>query len=88
MSTGGSQNAGSTLTRFASLLGHSHTEPDAGGALIAELIVRPRTAAGQTLTAPAGCTKYCIPVESPPTSEDDLPLDDLLLVSDGTRTIV
>lgn len=88
VSTGGSQNAGSTLTRFASLLGHSHTEPDAGGALIVELIVRPRTAAGQTLTAPAGYTKYRIPVESPPTSENDLPLDDLLLVSDGTRTIV
>jgi thiopeptide-type bacteriocin biosynthesis protein len=81
--TGGSQNAGSTLARFVSLLAHSHTEPRKDGALVAELLVRPRTAAAQTLASPAGFTRHRIPV-GVPGRDGDLPLEDLLLVSDGT----
>jgi thiopeptide-type bacteriocin biosynthesis protein len=80
---GGSQNAGSTPARFVSLLGHSHNEPQTDGALVAELLVRPRTAAAQTLAPPAGFTQHRIAV-GVPCGEGDLPLTDLQLVSDGT----
>ncbi|HEX5405029.1 MAG TPA: lantibiotic dehydratase [Pseudonocardiaceae bacterium] len=86
--TGCVSTAGSTLARFASLLGHQHIERDRGEALTAELAVRPRSVSAQTLALPAGFATYRIPIGVPGGKDHDLPLTDLLLLSDGTHVTV
>lgn len=86
--TGCVTTAGSTLARFASLLGHQHSEPDHGEPLTAELAVRPRSGSAQTLALPAGFATYRIPIGVPGGGDHDLPLTDLLLLSDGARMTV
>jgi thiopeptide-type bacteriocin biosynthesis protein len=86
--TGCVSTAGSTLGRFASLLGHHHTEPGPGQALPAELVVHPRRASAQTVALPAGFAAHRIPIGVPAGGEHDLRLDELLLVSDGDRALV
>ncbi|HEX5113642.1 MAG TPA: lantibiotic dehydratase [Pseudonocardiaceae bacterium] len=86
--TGCASTAGATLTRFASLLGHHHSEPDHGQTLTAGLAVRPRSAAAQTIAPPAGFAPYRIPIGVPRGGEQDLPLEDLLLLCDGGRVMV
>ncbi|MFF4990609.1 lantibiotic dehydratase [Streptosporangium saharense] len=80
--------AGSTLARFVSLLGHHHTEPQAGTALIVELAVRPRAVSASTVAVPAGFATHRIPVGVTGAGEHDLSLADLLLVSDGNALMV
>jgi thiopeptide-type bacteriocin biosynthesis protein len=86
--TGCASTAGATLARFASLLDHHHTEPDHGQTLTAELAVRPRSAAAQTVALPAGFAAYRIPIGIPGGGPHDLPLEDLLLLCDGGRVLV
>lgn len=85
--TGCVSTAGATLARFASLLGHQHTEPEWGNAVMAELAVRSRSASAQTVALPAGFAAHRIPI-GVPGGEHDLRLEDLLLVSDGGRVMV
>lgn len=85
MYMGCTQDAGSSVGRFASLLpdaawGLGRTEP----ALMAEVVVRPRIPKLDTVAPPAGftATRICVGVAPRP---GDLTLDDLELVSDGHR---
>jgi lantibiotic biosynthesis protein len=84
----GSQVAGSTAGRFASLLAGGRTGWDTQPhALIAEVAVRPRVPGGATLAPGTGFASWRIPVGVPP-QDGDLALDDLLLASDGGQLIV
>lgn len=85
---GGTQQAGSTVGRFAALL------PDAkAGAgvddsvLLAELAVRPRTPVLAGVSPPSGFVPARIPIGVPPRG-GDLDLRNLLLVSNGDRLML
>ncbi|HUY47101.1 MAG TPA: lantibiotic dehydratase [Streptosporangiaceae bacterium] len=79
----GSQDAGSTAGRVAALLPGTPASYDTHpAALVAELVICPRTPRAATLAPPAGFTPWRIPVGVPP-EKGDLDLEDLLLVSDG-----
>jgi thiopeptide-type bacteriocin biosynthesis protein len=83
---GGTQDAGSSAGRFASLF--PDTRADAveppSGALAAEVVVRPRIPVLATIAPPTGVAPIRIPVGLP-AREGDLPLDDLLLVAGAER---
>ncbi len=80
--------AASTLARFASLLGHHHSESGNDEVLVAELAVRSRSVSAQSVAPTTGFTRYRIPVGVPDTGEHDLKLADLLLLSDGEQVTV
>lgn len=85
---GGTQQAGSTIGRFATLLPDAGIGPAAyGSALVAELAVRPRTPELAGVAPPSGFVPTRIPVGAPP-RDDDLDLRDLLLVSNGDRLML
>ncbi|WP_225997284.1 lantibiotic dehydratase [Myceligenerans pegani] len=84
---GCTQDAGSTIGRFASLLdlpGPGAMEWGDGGPVEAEIVVRPRLAALTTVTLPSGFApvRICVGVLPGP---GDLTLADLDLASDGQR---
>ncbi len=83
---GGTQDAGSSAGRFTSLLAGSQLRvPDPpAGALVAEVVARPRIPVLATIAPPTGVAPIRIPVGIPARS-DDLRLDDLLLVADAAR---
>lgn len=85
---GGSQDAGSTLGRFTHMLpaaaGQGESLPTA---LIAELVVRPRTAEAAALAPPSGFASWRIPVGIP-ARKGDLDLDDLHLMSNGEHLLL
>ncbi|MEV6153341.1 lantibiotic dehydratase [Nonomuraea sp. NPDC052129] len=84
---GGTQEAGSSSGRFASLLPALKVEDADGDAVVAELVVRARTPAGATLAPLTGFAAHRIPL-GVPVRPGDLKLDDLLLVSDGRRLLL
>jgi thiopeptide-type bacteriocin biosynthesis protein len=86
--TGCAPTGGSTLARFAALLGHRHVEPDTGPAVVAELAVRPRSVSATSVAPTTGFARYRIPIGIAGGREDELRLADLLLVSDGDNLIV
>jgi lantibiotic biosynthesis protein len=79
---------GSTLARFASLLGHQHQDSDDGSAVLAELAVHPRSATARSVAPTSGFARHRIPVGLPGNADGDLPLADLMLVSDGANLMV
>ncbi|MGH3275738.1 MAG: lantibiotic dehydratase [Streptosporangiaceae bacterium] len=80
---GGTQQAGSTVGRFASLLPGVTAGPAAcGPALTAEIVVRPRTPELAGVARPTGFAVPRIPV-GVPARDGDLDLRDLLVVSAG-----
>ncbi|ADP78958.1 lantibiotic dehydratase [Pseudofrankia inefficax] len=83
---GGTQDAGSSAGRFTSLLpGSQPRVPDPpAGALVAEVVVRPRIPVLATVAPPTGVAQLRIPV-GVPTRHGDLRLDDLLVVADTDR---
>ncbi len=82
---GGTQQAGSTAGRFASLLpGVRAGLAACGPALRAEIVVRPRTPELAGVARPTGFAACRIPV-GVPAREGDLDLRDLLVVSAGGR---
>ncbi|MDQ1294990.1 MAG: lantibiotic biosynthesis protein [Actinomycetota bacterium] len=83
---GGTQDAGSTLGRFTSLIPdlQPFTTGVSQGALLAEVVSRPRIPILATVAPPTGLTPVRLPVGIPP-EQDDLRLDDLLLVADEER---
>jgi thiopeptide-type bacteriocin biosynthesis protein len=84
----GSQEAGSTAARFAALLPGTQAGPGPHSPrLVAELVIRPRTAQAATLAPRTGFAPWRIPLGVVP-EEGDLELADLLLVSDGDHLIV
>lgn len=83
---GGSLDAGTALGRFTGLLHAAGQDRDDAG-LVAEIVARPRVAEGMTLAPPTGFAARRIPV-GVPAEPGDLPLDDLVLVSDGHRLIL
>ncbi|KPM55452.1 hypothetical protein ACG83_08895 [Frankia sp. R43] len=83
---GGTQDAGSSAGRFTSLLPGTTprvADPPAG-ALVAEVVARPRIPVLATIAPPTGVAPIRIPVGFP-ARPGDLRLDDLLLVADATR---
>ncbi|MBV9011592.1 MAG: lantibiotic dehydratase [Pseudonocardiales bacterium] len=85
---GGTQQAGSTIGRFATLLPDPGIDLTAdGSALVAELAVRPRTPELAGVAPPTGFVPTRIPVGAP-ARDDDLDLRDLLLVSNGERLML
>lgn len=85
---GGTQQAGSTIGRFATLLPDAGLGPTAdGSALVAELVVRPRTPELAGVAPPAGFAPARIAVGAP-ARDDDLDLRDLLLVSNRDRLML
>jgi thiopeptide-type bacteriocin biosynthesis protein len=85
---GGTQEAGSTSGRFASLLpGLRETRHRDGDAMVAELAVRSRTPSGATLAPETGFAEHRIPLGVPP-RPGDLAVEDLLLTSDGQRLLL
>ena len=83
---GGTQDAGSSAGRFTSLLPGSQPRvpnPPAG-ALVAEVVARPRIPVLATIAPPTRVAPIRIPVGIP-AREGDLQLDDLLLVADAGR---
>ncbi len=85
---GGSQDALSTTGRFAALLGRPPTIRDtADGALVAELVVRPRTDTVASVTVETGLAAHRIPVGVPP-RYGDIDLTDLVVFSTGRHLIV
>lgn len=85
---GGTQQVGSTIGRFATLLPDAGIGPTAeGSALVAELAVRPRTPELAGVAPPSGFVPTRIPV-GVPARDDDLDLRDLLLVSHGDRLML
>ncbi|MFC4585346.1 lantibiotic dehydratase [Sphaerisporangium corydalis] len=86
--SGGSQDALSTSGRFVPLLGLPSEFPETkDGALVAELVVRPRIDAAASVTAGTGLVPHRIPVGIPP-RPGDLNLPDLAVFSDGRRLLV
>ncbi len=83
---GGTQDAGSSTGRFTSLLpGNQPRVPDPpAGALVAEVVARPRIPVLATIAPPTGVAPIRIPVGIP-ARQGDLRLDDLLLVADAHR---
>jgi len=85
---GGSQDALSTTGRFVHLLpGLRQIDKDDEGALVAEIVARPRTDAALALAAETGLAACRIPVGVPPRA-GDLDLTDLIVFSDGRRLLV
>ena len=87
---GGTQQAGSSLGRFASLLPNASPGTFASmssSALVAELAIRPRAPELTTIATPTGFSSVRIPVGLP-ARENDLDLADLLLVSNGDRLML
>jgi lantibiotic biosynthesis protein len=85
---GGTQEAGSSSGRFASLLPGLHeTDHHDGAAVVAELVVRSRTPAGASLAPETGFAAHRIPL-GVPVRPGDLTVDDLLLISDGQRLLL
>ncbi|WP_460701876.1 lantibiotic dehydratase [Myceligenerans halotolerans] len=87
---GGTQDAGSTVGRFTSLVNLDHRgvlSRLAKPALTAEVLVRPRKPELSTAAVPAGFADTRIPV-GVPYKDGDLRLDDLVLTSDGTRLML
>ncbi|MCW2937026.1 MAG: Lantibiotic dehydratase domain protein, partial [Actinomycetia bacterium] len=85
---GGSQDALSTSGRFVALLGRPPQIHDVeDGALVAELVVRPRIDALASVTAETGLASHRIPVGVAP-RRGDLDLTDLTVFSDGRRLVV
>ncbi|QNE18300.1 lantibiotic dehydratase [Kribbella qitaiheensis] len=81
---GSTQDAGSTLGRFSSLLHLPSLAVDPAVPLRAEVVVRPRLAALATVALPAGFVPQRICVGTVP-GPGDLTLADLDLASDGHR---
>lgn len=81
---GSTQDAGSTLGRFSSLLDLPSPAADAEAPLRAEVVVRPRLAALTTVALPSGFAPQRICVGTVPDT-GDLTLSDLDLASDGHR---
>lgn len=81
---GSTQDAGSTIGRFSSLLDLSTPVVDPEAPLRAEVVTRPRLAALTTVALPSGFAPQRICVGSVPGPED-LTLSDLELASDGRR---
>ncbi|MFJ3405374.1 lantibiotic dehydratase [Promicromonospora sp. NPDC090134] len=81
---GSTQDAGSTIARFSSLLDLPAPTTCPNTPLRAEVVVRPRLAALTTVALPSGFTsrRICVGVVPGP---DDLTLSDLDLASDGHR---
>jgi thiopeptide-type bacteriocin biosynthesis protein len=81
---GSTQDAGSTLGRFSSLLDLPSPAADPEEPLRAEVVVRPRLAALTTVALPSGFApqRICVGTVPGPT---DLTLSDLDLASDGHR---
>ncbi|MEU8269005.1 lantibiotic dehydratase [Sphaerisporangium sp. NPDC049002] len=87
---GGSQDALSTIGRFIPLLGrpqHTQDTEAEGGALVAELVVRPRTGSVISVTAETGLAAHRIPVGVAP-RVGDLDLTNLNVFSNGHHLIV
>ncbi|MFC4016069.1 lantibiotic dehydratase [Nonomuraea purpurea] len=84
---GGTQEAGSSSGRFASLLPELKVDDADEDAVVAELVVRARTPSGATLAPPTGFAAHRIPL-GVPVRPGDLNLADLLLVSDGRRLLL
>lgn len=85
--SGGSQAAGSTAGRFASLRGLLPASPLRDGTLIAELIVQARTPQAAALAPPTGLASCRIPVGVVP-HDGDLRLADLHVLSDGDHLVL
>jgi lantibiotic biosynthesis protein len=86
--SGGSQDALSSTGRFAALLNEHRETPASGdGALVAEVVARPRTVAVATVAAEAGFAAHRIAVGVPP-RPGDLGLADLVVFSDGGRLLL
>lgn len=85
--SGGSQDAGSTAGRFASIRPFLPEDPGEEGTLIAELVVQARTPQAAALAPPAGFAPYRIPV-GVAQRDGDLRLADLHVFSDGDRIIL
>lgn len=81
---GSTQDAGSTLGRFSSLLDLPSPAIDPDEPLRAEVVVRPRLAALTTVALPSGFAPQRICVGTVP-GPGDLTLSDLDLASDGHR---
>lgn len=79
---GSTQDAGSTIGRFSSLLGLPGSTADPEGPLRAEVVVRPRLAALTSVALPSGFAPLRICVGTVP-GQGDLTLSDLDLASDG-----
>jgi lantibiotic biosynthesis protein len=85
---GGTQEAGSSSGRFASLLpGLRTTYHSDDAAVVAELVVRSRTPSGATLAPETGFAAHRIPL-GVPARPGDLAVEDLLLASDGQRLLL
>jgi thiopeptide-type bacteriocin biosynthesis protein len=85
---GGSQDALSTTGRFVHLLpGPQQIDEDDEGALVAEVVSRPRTDAALSVAAETGLAACRIPVGVPP-RRGDLDLADLTVFSEGRRLLV
>ena len=85
--SGGSQDAGSTAGRFASLRELLPAAPAGDGTLIAELAVQARTPQAAALAPPTGLAPCRIPVGVAP-RDGDLRLADLQVFSDGDHLIL
>ena len=86
--SGGSQDALSTTGRFVHLLpGLRQIDERDEGALIAEVVARPRTDVALSVAAETGLGACRIPVGVPP-RHGDLDLADLIVFSDGCRLLV
>jgi len=86
--SGGSQDALSTTGRFVHLLsGAQQIDKCDEGALVAEVVARPRTDAALSVAAETGLASCRIPVGVPPRC-GDLDLADLIVFSDGRRLLV
>ncbi|WP_460707644.1 lantibiotic dehydratase [Myceligenerans halotolerans] len=86
---GCTQDAGSSVGRFASLLGgfEGSLQAPSGQAVTAEVVVRPRASYLATVAPPSGFAspRICVGVAPRP---GDLTLDDLELASDGYRLVL
>jgi thiopeptide-type bacteriocin biosynthesis protein len=86
--SGGSQDALSTTGRFVHLLPGPHQIDERDeGALVAEVVARPRTDTALSVAAETGLGACRIPVGVPPRC-GDLDLADLIVFSDGRRLLV
>jgi thiopeptide-type bacteriocin biosynthesis protein len=84
---GSTQDAGSTLGRFSSLLDLPSPVVAPGAPLRAEVVVRPRLTALATVALPSGFAPLRICVSTVP-GPGDLTLADLDLASDGHRLVL
>lgn len=84
---GSTQDAGSTLGRFSSLLDLPSPAAEPGAPLRAEVVVRPRLTALATVALPSGFAPLRICVGTVP-SPGDLTLADLDLASNGHRLVL